>query len=61
MSTSYIGQPMTRVDGRAKVTGAAKYAAEHHAHDLAHGVVITSAIARGRITVTAPALAGFDA
>ena len=51
MSTSYIGQPMTRVDGRAKVTGAAKYAAEHHTDDLAYGVVITSAIARGRITL----------
>jgi xanthine dehydrogenase YagR molybdenum-binding subunit len=49
MSTSYIGQPTTRVDGRAKVTGAAKFAAEHYAHGLAHGVVITSAVARGTI------------
>ena len=29
MTTNYIGQPRSRVDGRAKVTGAAKYAAEH--------------------------------
>src|SRR6185312_5518700 len=39
-----------RIDGRAKVTGEAKYAAEYNAPQLAHGVVVTSAIAKGRIT-----------
>ena len=30
-------QPISRVDGRAKVTGAAKYAAEYNVPDLAYG------------------------
>ena len=34
MTTSYIGQPMSRVDGRAKVTGQAKYAGEYNVPDL---------------------------
>ena len=46
---THVGAPRSRVDGRAKVTGAAKYAAEFKAQDLAHGVVISSAIAQGRI------------
>jgi xanthine dehydrogenase YagR molybdenum-binding subunit len=37
------------VDGRAKVTGAAKYAGEYNAKGLAYGSVVTSSIARGRI------------
>src|SRR5689334_3625405 len=44
-----IGAPASRVDGRAKVTGAAKYAAEYNADGLVHGSVVTSRIARGRI------------
>ena len=48
---THVGAPRSRVDGRAKVTGAAKYAAEFKAQDLAHGVVISSAIAKGRIKV----------
>ena len=47
--TSYIGMPVSRVDGRVKVTGTAKYAAEYNLPGLAHGFVITSAIAKGRI------------
>jgi xanthine dehydrogenase YagR molybdenum-binding subunit len=49
MATNYIGQPISRVDGRAKVTGAAKYAAEYNVPNLAYGCVVSSAIARGRI------------
>ena len=45
----YIGTPTSRVDGHAKVTGAAKYAGEFIAPDLAHGSVVTSRIAKGRI------------
>ena len=48
--TAYLGQPISRVDGRAKVTGAAKYAAEYQSPDLAYGHVVSSGIARGRIT-----------
>jgi xanthine dehydrogenase YagR molybdenum-binding subunit len=48
-ATSYLGKPTCRIDGRAKVTGAAKYAAEFNLPALAHGFVVTSAIAKGRI------------
>src|SRR5262249_34553996 len=47
---SYIGQPVSRVDGRAKVTGGAKYAADYHAPDLAYGVGVSNPIAQGRVT-----------
>ncbi|MBR1168357.1 xanthine dehydrogenase family protein molybdopterin-binding subunit [Bradyrhizobium liaoningense] len=46
---AYIGTPTSRVDGRAKVTGAAKYAGEFAADGLLHGFVVEAAIARGRI------------
>jgi xanthine dehydrogenase YagR molybdenum-binding subunit len=46
---SYIGTPASRVDGRAKVTGAAKYAGEFNTKGLAYGSVVTSRIAKGRI------------
>jgi xanthine dehydrogenase YagR molybdenum-binding subunit len=47
--TSYIGTATSRVDGRAKVTGEAKYAGEYNASGLAYGSVVGSAIAKGRI------------
>lgn len=49
-TTSYIGKPANRVDGRAKVTGQAKYPAEFHVPGLLYGFVVSSAIAKGRIT-----------
>ncbi len=45
----YIGSPTSRVDGRAKVTGAAKYAGEFNSPDLAHASIVASTIAKGRI------------
>ncbi len=45
-----IGSPINRVDGLAKVTGQARYAAEHPVAGLLYGVVVSSAIAKGRIT-----------
>src|SRR5262249_36259255 len=48
-ATIYVGKPTSRVDGRAKVAGAAKYAAEFNVPDLSHGFVVSSAIAKGRI------------
>jgi len=45
----YIGKEMGRVDGVAKVTGRAKYAAEHPAPNLAHGFIVLADIAKGRI------------
>ena len=47
--TTYIGTATSRVDGRAKVTGAAKYAGEFNTIGLAHATVVTSTIAKGRI------------
>jgi xanthine dehydrogenase YagR molybdenum-binding subunit len=46
---AYVGTPTSRVDGRAKVTGAAKYAAEFGADRLVHGFVVGSTIPKGRI------------
>src|SRR5712671_2499299 len=46
----YIGTSTSRVDGHAKVTGGAKYAAEFNVPGLAYGSVVTSTIAKGRIT-----------
>jgi xanthine dehydrogenase YagR molybdenum-binding subunit len=47
--TTYIGTATSRVDGRAKVTGAAKYASEFNTPGLAHASVVASTIAKGRI------------
>jgi xanthine dehydrogenase YagR molybdenum-binding subunit len=43
------GMAVSRVDGRAKVTGDAEYAAEIHPSDLAYGVVVSGTVAKGRI------------
>jgi len=45
----YIGKEMSRVDGVAKVTGAAKYAAEFQVKNVAYGFIVQSAIAKGAI------------
>jgi xanthine dehydrogenase YagR molybdenum-binding subunit len=45
---SAIGQPLSRVDGRLKVTGAARYAADIPIADLAHAAIVHSTIANGR-------------
>jgi xanthine dehydrogenase YagR molybdenum-binding subunit len=47
--TAYIGTPTSRIDGHAKVTGAAKYAAEFNVPGLAYGSVVASTIPKGRI------------
>jgi xanthine dehydrogenase YagR molybdenum-binding subunit len=49
MKTSVTGQPLQRVDGRAKVTGAARYSGEVQIAGVAYGVLVTSASAKGRI------------
>jgi xanthine dehydrogenase YagR molybdenum-binding subunit len=48
--TSVIGQPVSRVDGPAKVTGAATYAAEFALQGLLHAALVLSTIPKGRIT-----------
>jgi xanthine dehydrogenase YagR molybdenum-binding subunit len=49
MTTAFIGQPVSRVDGRQKVTGGATYAAEFDAPSLTHGIIVRSTVAKGRI------------
>ncbi|TFV51390.1 xanthine dehydrogenase family protein molybdopterin-binding subunit [Bradyrhizobium niftali] len=46
---AYVGTATSRVDGRAKVTGAAKYAGEFTVDGLVHGFVVEATIPRGRI------------
>jgi xanthine dehydrogenase YagR molybdenum-binding subunit len=46
----YIGTAVSRVDGVAKVTGAAKYAAEVNVPGAVYGSVVGASIAKGRIT-----------
>ena len=46
---SNIGQPVTRRDGVLKVTGAARYAADHHPSGMLYAVLAVSSIARGRV------------
>jgi xanthine dehydrogenase YagR molybdenum-binding subunit len=43
------GAPLPRIDGRLKVTGEAKYAADIPVGNLAYGVLVTSSIARGEV------------
>jgi xanthine dehydrogenase YagR molybdenum-binding subunit len=54
-----VGKPVDRIDGRLKTTGTAKYA--HDRHDVvekqAHGFILGSAIAKGRILSMDVALA----
>ncbi|MFL5040746.1 MAG: xanthine dehydrogenase family protein molybdopterin-binding subunit, partial [Xanthobacteraceae bacterium] len=49
MTTAFIGQPVSRVDGRQKVTGSARYAAEFDQSGQGYGVIVRSTIANGRI------------
>jgi xanthine dehydrogenase YagR molybdenum-binding subunit len=46
---SNMGQPLTRLDGVLKVTGTARYAADHHPPGMLYAVVAVSGIARGRV------------
>lgn len=48
-SVRHVGVATNRIDGVAKVTGAAQYAAEFTAADLLYGCVVNATIAKGRI------------
>lgn len=50
MTMAVIGQPLARVDGRAKVTGAARYAAEFNQPGQAHAVIVGATAGLGRVT-----------
>ncbi|WP_224999042.1 xanthine dehydrogenase family protein molybdopterin-binding subunit [Cesiribacter sp. SM1] len=45
-----MGDRLDRVEGQLKVTGVARYAAEYNLPGVAHGVLVTSSIPRGRIS-----------
>ncbi|HKG77749.1 MAG TPA: xanthine dehydrogenase family protein molybdopterin-binding subunit, partial [Beijerinckiaceae bacterium] len=50
MNAPIIGQPVSRVDGRLKVTGEARYAAEFDpGPNLAYAVIVDSTIPNGRV------------
>jgi len=59
---NHIGKPTNRVDGKLKVTGSARYAAEYPAPDLLYGVIVSATVPAGRIVkldlVAAQAVAG---
>lgn len=45
----WIGQPVSRIEGQLKVTGAARYAGDYHVPELLYGYVVNSTITRGKI------------
>src|SRR5262245_30506497 len=47
--TAMVGQPVSRVDGAAKVTGGARYTSDIALPGLVHAVLVDSTIASGRI------------
>jgi xanthine dehydrogenase YagR molybdenum-binding subunit len=46
---SNAGQPITRLDGLLKVTGRARYGADHRPAGMLYAVIAASSIARGRV------------
>ncbi|MCA0979373.1 xanthine dehydrogenase family protein molybdopterin-binding subunit [Qipengyuania flava] len=50
MKQGVLGKALPRVEGLAKVTGTAPYAAEYPIADCAEGVLVTSTITRGEVT-----------
>ena len=47
--TDYVGQPVQRVDGHAKVVGEARFTAEFKLDNLAYAALVHSTIAKGKI------------
>ena len=44
-----LGEPLARIDGPIKVTGAARYTADLRAPNMLHGVLVTASIPAGRV------------
>ncbi|KQM77859.1 aldehyde oxidase [Pedobacter sp. Leaf216] len=44
-----VGKPISRLEGKLKVTGAAKYAAEYEVENLLHAYVVNSPVTKGKI------------
>lgn len=53
MAGDVVGQALSRVDARLKVTGAATYAAEHRVEGLLYGAIVNATAARGRVSAIA--------
>jgi xanthine dehydrogenase YagR molybdenum-binding subunit len=49
-----IGTPLARVDGRTKVTGGARYAAEFNQKGQAYAVIVSATVGLGRVTKIDP-------
>ncbi|CDN57839.1 Aldehyde oxidase and xanthine dehydrogenase molybdopterin binding (plasmid) [Neorhizobium galegae bv. officinalis bv. officinalis str. HAMBI 1141] len=47
--TKVVGLPLSRIDGPLKVSGSAKYAADHGGHGMLHGYAVPATVATGRI------------
>ena len=43
-----VGQPISRIDGRLKVTGSARYTADIPLETSVHAAIVYSTIANGR-------------
>ena len=50
MTMNVIGIPLARVDGRAKVTGGARYAADFNQEDQLHAVIVSATVGLGRVS-----------
>ena len=46
----FLGKPLYRVDGDAKVRGQARFTAEFNIPHLAHAALVYSTIAKGKIS-----------
>lgn len=57
MTPARVGRAVDRVEGRDKVTGAARYAADTVVDGVTYGVLVQSVIAHGRITAESMAAA----
>ncbi|MEH6682215.1 MAG: xanthine dehydrogenase family protein molybdopterin-binding subunit [Sediminicola sp.] len=44
-----IGKPISRLEGREKVTGEAKYAGDYQVPDLLHGYIVNATVTKGKI------------
>ncbi|MEW6149813.1 MAG: xanthine dehydrogenase family protein molybdopterin-binding subunit [Pseudomonadota bacterium] len=50
MTINVIGQPLPRVDGRSKVTGSARYAADFNQPGQVYAVIVSATVGLGRVT-----------
>ena len=50
MKKIVLGEPLSRVDGKLKVTGGAKYSGEYKLPGLVYGVLVPASIACGKVT-----------